>query len=121
MADLEKAKTSVEDEVVRTFRVTLTSTRCAQMETYCADFKRRGTENEVKIRGPVRMPTKKLRVTTRKAPCGEGTNTWDRFEMRIHKRIMDVTASHKQLLEMTEKCKRHSDPTALKIEFVIKA
>ena len=33
----------------------------------------------------MRLPTKKLRITTRKSPCGEGTNTWDRFEMRIHK------------------------------------
>jgi hypothetical protein len=36
------------------------------------------------------MPTKILRITTRKSPCGEGTNTWDRFEMRIHKRVIDL-------------------------------
>ena len=39
---------------------------------------------------PVRLPTKKLRLCVRKAPCGEGTNTWDHFEMRIHKRIIDL-------------------------------
>ncbi len=32
---------------------------------------------KLKPRGPTRMPTKVLRVTTRKSPCGEGTNTWD--------------------------------------------
>ena len=36
------------------------------------------------------MPTKILRVTCRKSPCGEGTNTWDRYEMRIHKRVIDI-------------------------------
>ncbi len=36
--------------------------------------------------GPTRLPTKKLRLCVRKAPCGEGTNTYDHFEMRIHKR-----------------------------------
>lgn len=36
------------------------------------------------------MPTKVLKVTTRKSPCGEGTNSWDCFEMRIHKRIIDL-------------------------------
>merc|ERR1712071_74943 len=41
-------------------------------------------------KGPVRIPTKILRVTTRKSPCGEGTNTWDRYEMRIHKRVIDI-------------------------------
>lgn len=34
---------------------------------------------QVKVAGPVRMPTKVLRLTTRKSPCGEGTNTFDRW------------------------------------------
>lgn len=36
------------------------------------------------IQGPVRMPTKVLRITTRKTPCGEGSKTWDRFQVRIN-------------------------------------
>ena len=36
------------------------------------------------------MPTKILRITTRKTPCGEGSKTWDRFQMRIHKRVIDL-------------------------------
>ena len=39
-------------------------------------------EKRLKVKGPVRLPTKVLKITTRKSPCGEGTNTWDRFEMR---------------------------------------
>merc|ERR1712054_38887 len=39
-----------------------------------------------------RLPTKTLKVTTRKTPCGEGSKTWDCFEMRIHKRLIDLTA-----------------------------
>ena len=27
----------------------------------------------------------RLRITTRKTPCGEGSKTWGRFQMRIHK------------------------------------
>jgi small subunit ribosomal protein S20e len=38
------------------------------------------------------MPTKNLRITTRKTPCGEGSKTWDMFEMRIHKRVIDMLA-----------------------------
>lgn len=29
---------------------------------------------------------------TRKTPCGEGSKTWDLYEMRIHKRLIDLTA-----------------------------
>lgn len=56
----------------------------------CADLIRGAREQRLKVKGPVRMPTKILRITTRKSPCGEGTNTWDRFEMRIHKRVIDL-------------------------------
>ena len=56
----------------------------------CADLIRGAKEKQLKVKGPVRMPTKVLRITTRKSPCGEGTNTWDRFQMRIHKRIIDL-------------------------------
>ena len=34
------------------------------------------------VKGPVRMPTKCLRITTRKTPCGEGSKTWDKFQLR---------------------------------------
>lgn len=44
----------------------------------------------MQVKGPVRMPTKILRITTRKAPSGNGTATFDRFEMRIHKRLIDL-------------------------------
>jgi small subunit ribosomal protein S20e len=34
-----------------------------------------------------------LRVTTRRAPSGQGTQTFERYQMRIHKRVIDVIAS----------------------------
>ena len=33
------------------------------------------------------MPTKHLKMTIRKSPCGEGSKTWDRYEMRVIKKI----------------------------------
>ena len=36
------------------------------------------------------MPTKILKLMVRKAPNGEGTNTYDRFQMRIHKRVLEL-------------------------------
>jgi small subunit ribosomal protein S10 len=51
----------------------------------------------IPISGPIPLPTKRLRVTTRKSPCGDGTATFDRYEMRIHKRIVDLPANDKIL------------------------
>ena len=51
----------------------------------------------VLIRGPIPLPTRKMKITTRKSPCGDGTATFDRFEMRVHKRILDLPAEDRIL------------------------
>jgi len=51
----------------------------------------------IPISGPIPLPTKRLKITTRKSPCGDGTATFDRYEMRIHKRIIDLPANDKIL------------------------
>lgn len=47
--------------------------------------------------GPIYMPTKKLKITTRKSPDGEGKGSFERFQMRIHKRLMDVEVNERVL------------------------
>lgn len=59
----------------------------------CSRLINAAKKNKVTVKGPVRMPTKVLRITTRKTPCGEGSKTWDRYELRIHKRIVDLETS----------------------------
>jgi small subunit ribosomal protein S10 len=49
------------------------------------------------MKGPIPLPTKKLKLTTRKGPCGNGTATWDRFEMRVHKRLIDLGIDERAL------------------------
>jgi small subunit ribosomal protein S10 len=51
----------------------------------------------VNVRGPIPLPTRRMKVTTRKSPCGDGTATFDRFEMRVHKRILDLPAEDRIL------------------------
>lgn len=48
------------------------------------------------------MPTKVLRITTRKSPCGNGTNTFDKFEMRIHKRVIDLECTREEFNKATQ-------------------
>ena len=58
-------------------------------------------DKQLKVKGPVRMPTKILRITTRKTPCGEGSKTWDRFQMRIHKRVIDLHSASEVVRQIT--------------------
>jgi small subunit ribosomal protein S10 len=43
------------------------------------------------------LPTKRLVVPVRKAPSGEGTHTFDHYELRVHKRIIDIDAEERTL------------------------
>merc|ERR1712054_22795 len=94
MQKTKKVQTTEDDHLHR-IRITLTSANVRSLEKVCTDLIRKisgekGSADKLDIRGPVRLPTKTLRITTRKSPCGNGTNTWDRFEMRLHKRLVDL-------------------------------
>ena len=86
----KEGKQVEESSSVHRIRITLTSTNVKSLEKVCTDLIKGAKEKELKVFGPVRMPTKKLRITTRKTPCGEGSKTWDRYQMRIHKRVIDL-------------------------------
>ncbi len=51
----------------------------------------------VALVGPIPMPTKKLKITTRKSPDGEGKYSQERYEMRIHKRLIDIEINERVL------------------------
>jgi len=78
-------------------RIKLNSTNIEMLNNICDSIKEIAKKSGITISGPVPLPTKKLRVTTRKSPCGDGTATFDRFEMRIHKRLIDLPANEKTL------------------------
>merc|ERR1711934_232226 len=96
-----KAPTGAPSSGSHRIRITLNSTNVKNLEKVCADLIRGATEQRLKVKGPVRMPTKVLRITTRKSPCGEGTNTWDRYEMRIHKRVIDLYSPPEVVKQIT--------------------
>ena len=79
-----------EPVVLHRIRVTLTSRNVRNLEKVCSDLIKSAKEQSLRVKGPMRMPTKTLKLTVRKSPCGEGTNTWDRYQMRIHKRVIDL-------------------------------
>ena len=82
-------------------RITLTSRNVKSLEKVCSDLIRGAKDKELKVKGPVRMPTKVLRITTRKTPCGEGSKTWDKFQMRIHKRVIDLHSPSEIVKQIT--------------------
>jgi len=78
-------------------RIKLNSSDIEGLNKICDQIKELAKNAGINISGPVPLPTKKLKITTRKSPCGNGTATFDRFEMRIHKRLIDLPANEKVL------------------------
>ncbi len=78
--------------MARRARIKLTSTDTEKLEGVCDEIKGIAKRIGVKLVGPIPLPTKKLVVPTRRTPCGDGSNTWDRFEMRVHKRLIEIDA-----------------------------
>lgn len=78
-------------------RIKLNSANIEKLNAICDSIKQTAKKAGVALSGPVPLPTKKLKITTRKSPCGDGTATFDRFEMRIHKRLIDLPANEKVL------------------------
>ena len=81
--------------MVRKARIKLTSTDYKKLENVCNELKLIAEKTGVKITGPHPLPTKKLKVPVRKTPCGQGTATWDRWELRIHKRLIMVDSEER--------------------------
>ncbi|KAH8739945.1 40S ribosomal protein S20 [Cryptosporidium ryanae] len=82
-------------------RITLSSKNLKSIERVCTDLIQSAKQKDLKVKGPVRMPVKTLRITTRKSPCGEGSKTWDRYELRIYKRVIDLYSSSDVVRQIT--------------------
>jgi len=76
-------------------RIRLSSTDLDALQQVCDQINNVCKLEGIKKSGPIPLPTKKLRITVRKAPSGQGTSTFARFDMRIHKRIVDLVASER--------------------------
>jgi small subunit ribosomal protein S10 len=98
-------------------RISLSGTENKIVDVVCDEIKSIAKRTGVEIHGPVPLPTKKLKVPLRKSPDGEGSPTWDRWEMRVHKRLMDVDADERTLRQLM----RISIPDGVRIEIQIKS
>ena len=78
-------------------RIKIASTDIDKLNEVCNYIKDIVDKTGVEMRGPIPLPTKKLKITTRKAPSGEGKATWERYEMRIHKRLIDLGIDERAL------------------------
>ncbi|RLF12249.1 MAG: 30S ribosomal protein S10 [Thermoprotei archaeon] len=102
--------------MVRKARIRLSSPSLEDIQRVCEEIKAISQRTGVRIRGPVPLPTKRLVVTTRKAPSGQGSHTFDHYEMRIHKRLIDMDAEDRALKSLMRV--RIPDTVNIEIELI---
>ena len=100
----------------RYVRIKLMSTSVESINQVSEEIKRIGQRIGIKVRGPIPLPTKRVVVTVRKAPSGEGTHTFDHWELRIHKRIIDMEADERAIRDLM----RVRVPSDVKVEIELR-
>ncbi len=81
----------------RKVRIKLTSTDYKKLEEVCEQIKAIVAKTGVKMSGPIPLPTKRLVVPVMRSPCGEGSKTWDKWELRIYRRLIDIYADERTM------------------------
>jgi small subunit ribosomal protein S10 len=85
-------------------RIKLSGRNPKELDEICREIIEIAKKFGVSYRGPIPLPTKKLKVVTLRTPCGDGTGhgnaTYDKWELRIHKRVVDVQADDRTLRQI---------------------
>lgn len=82
---------------MQTARIKLSSTNYDTLEDICNKILDVAEKTGAKHSGKIPLPTKKLLIATRKSPCGGGTESYEHWQMRVHKRMLDIQADERTL------------------------
>ena len=80
--------------------VKLTGPDFKRLNSVCDQIKDICQKTGAKVSGPVPLPTKKLKVPVRKSPCGDGSETFEHWQMRIHKRLLNIETDERTLRQV---------------------
>jgi len=97
-------------------RISLSGTDPKKVDGVCQQIKDISKRTGVAMSGPIPLPTKRLVVPCRKSPDGEGSETWERWEMRIHKRLIELDADERALRSLM----RINVPDGVNIEIILR-
>lgn len=100
--DKGKQKGEYDGEEMPTIRIILKSQETKNLAYVTNKIVELAKGKGFEVSGPRYMPNKHLSLTVRKSPCGEGTNTYDAFEMRIHTRIVEIKCPPNSVSQITD-------------------
>jgi small subunit ribosomal protein S10 len=81
-------------------KIKVWSTDVKVLEDFVSKIVDIAKKSGVKISGPIPLPTKKLTIRTLKLPHGEGKKKYEKWEMRIHKRLLYVAEDERVMKQL---------------------
>ncbi len=80
--------------------IKLVSPDYARLESICTEIKDIAKKTGAKVAGPIPLPTRRLTIPTLRTPCGDGSKTWEKWQMRVHKRLLNIEADERTLRQI---------------------
>ncbi|AEB94153.1 MAG: 30S ribosomal protein S10 [Metallosphaera sp.] len=81
-------------------RIRLWSTNVNDLNYVVNQIKGIVDKTGVNMRGPIPLPTRRMEVPVMKLPHGEGRKKWEKWEMSLHKRIIDISADERVMRQL---------------------
>ncbi|RLG82463.1 MAG: 30S ribosomal protein S10 [Thermoprotei archaeon] len=81
-------------------RIRLWSTNVDHLNDVATQLVQIAKKAGVEVRGPVPLPTRRLVVPVLVPPHGEGTKVYEKWEMRVHKRLIDIAADERVMRQI---------------------
>lgn len=87
-------------------RIKLTGKDPQLLDDICKEIKIIAEKAGVNVSGPIPLPTKHLKISLMKTPCGDGMHrggggrNWERWELRIHRRLLDIGISDRVMKQL---------------------
>ncbi len=90
-------------------RIKLASKSKDNLNSVCSEIKNIAQKSGVEIHGPIPLPTKHFLISTRKTPCGDGSDTYEKWDLRVYKRLIELSVSDEKVLYEIMKLRFPSD------------
>ena len=81
-------------------RIRLSGERPTDLDNVVSQIKELSKMLNMTFTGPVRLPRRKLEISCRRTPCGDGTDTYEHWEKRVSKRLCDVEGDEKYIKQI---------------------
>ena len=81
-------------------RIKLESQSSTDLNEVCVQISDIAKRAGVELKGPIPLPTKKLLIACRKTPCGDGSDTYEKWQLRVHKRLIEIFADDRVLRDV---------------------